>query len=46
VAVYRQLDAADFGDMLKDPVVRKASRLDVGAGWRVEHGHEHAGPGE
>lgn len=46
VAVYRQLDAADFGDMPKDPVVRKASRLDVRAGWRVEHGHEHTGPVE
>lgn len=36
---YTRLDASDFGDMEYNPVVRKAMRLDVLAGWRTEHDH-------
>ena len=39
-ADYLHLDAADFGDMAYDPVVRKAEAMDIRAGWRVPHGHE------
>ncbi len=34
---YARIDAADFGDMEYDPVVRKAEALDVRAGWRQAH---------
>ena len=36
-ADYLHIDAADFGDMEYDPVVRKAEALDVLAGWRRAH---------
>ena len=39
-ADYLHIDAADFGDMAYDPVVRKAEALDVLAGWRRAHGAE------
>ncbi len=39
-ADYLHIDAADFGDMAYDPVVRKAEALDVLAGWRRAHAHE------
>lgn len=39
-ADYLRIDAADFGDMEYDPIVRKAEALDVKAGWRVAHRHE------
>ncbi len=34
---YARIDAADFGDMEYDPVVRKAEALDVRGGWRQPH---------
>jgi hypothetical protein len=37
---YRHLDAADFGDMDYEPVVRKSETLDVRAGWRAPHLHD------
>ncbi len=39
-ADYLRIDAADFGDMEYDPIVRKAEAMDVKAGWRVAHRHE------
>lgn len=39
-ADYLRLDAADFGDMEYDAVVRKAEALDIRLGWRVAHGHD------
>ena len=39
-ADYWRMDAADFGDMEYDPVVKKAEALDVRAGWRVPHAHD------
>ena len=39
-ADYLHLDAADFGDMGYDPVVRKSEALDVRLGWRAAHAHE------
>lgn len=39
-ADYLHLDAADFGDMSYDPVVRKSEALDVRLGWRAAHAHE------
>lgn len=36
---FRRLDAADFGDMEYDPVVRKAMAIDVRTGWRAAHEH-------
>ncbi len=36
---FTRLDAADFGDMEYNPVVRKAMAMDVRAGWRAEHMH-------
>lgn len=39
-ADYLRLDAADFGDMDHDPVVRKAEALDIRLGWRVAHKHD------
>jgi hypothetical protein len=37
---YLHLDAADFGDMDYDPVVRKSEALDLRAGWRAPHSHD------
>lgn len=34
---FQRLDAADFGDMSYNPVVRKAQALDERAGWRRPH---------
>ena len=34
---FQRLDAADFGDMIYNPVVRKAHALDERAGWRRPH---------
>lgn len=36
---FQRLDAADFGDMAYNPVVRKAEALDARAGWRETHRH-------
>lgn len=38
-ANYVRLDAADFGDMEYDPVVKKAEALDMRLGWRKAHQH-------
>ena len=35
---YQLLDAADFGDMAYNPVVRQQQARDVRAGWRHAHG--------
>ena len=34
---FQRVDAADFGDMAYNPVVRKAHALDERAGWRRPH---------
>ena len=34
---FQRLDAADFGDMIYNPVVRKTQALDERAGWRRPH---------
>jgi hypothetical protein len=39
-ANYLHLDAADFGDMDYDPVVRKSEALDMRLGWRSSHKHD------
>lgn len=39
-AHYLHLDAADFGDMGYDPVVRKSEALDTRLGWRSSHRHD------
>jgi hypothetical protein len=39
-AQYLHLDAADFGDMDYDPVVRKSEALDTRLGWRASHKHD------
>lgn len=39
-ANYLHLDAADFGDMDYDPVVRKSEALDTRLGWRASHKHD------
>jgi hypothetical protein len=39
-ADYLRFDAADFGDMDYQPVVRKSEAMDVRAGWRVAHKHD------
>jgi hypothetical protein len=39
-ANYLHLDAADFGDMDDDPVVRKSEALDTRLGWRASHKHD------
>jgi len=39
-AHYLHLDAADFGDMNDDPVVRKSEALDTRLGWRASHTHD------
>ena len=39
-ANYLHLDAADFGDMDYDPVVRKSEALDARLGWRSSHQHD------
>jgi hypothetical protein len=39
-ANYLHLDAADFGDMEYDPVVRKSEALDMRLGWRALHNHD------
>jgi hypothetical protein len=39
-AHYLHLDAADFGDMDYDPVVRKSEALDMRLGWRASHKHD------
>jgi len=39
-ANYWHQDAADFGDMDYDPVVRKSEALDMRLGWRASHKHD------
>lgn len=39
-ADYVRLDAADFGDMDYEPVVRQSEALDIRLGWRVAHHHD------
>lgn len=39
-ADYLRIDAADFGDMEYDPIVKKAEAIDVRAGWRAPHAHD------
>ena len=39
-ANYLHLDAADFGDMYYEPVVRKSEALDMRLGWRASHKHD------
>ena len=39
-ANYLHLDAADFGDMDYEPVVRLSEALDVRRGWRQPHAHD------
>lgn len=39
-ASYLHLDAADFGDMDYDPVVRLSEALDIRSGWRKPHAHD------
>ncbi len=39
-AGYLHLDAADFGDMDYDPVVRLSEALDIRSGWRKPHAHD------
>ena len=39
-ANYLHLDAADFGDMDYEPVVRKSEALDTRLGWRASHKHD------
>lgn len=39
-ANYLHIDAADFGDMGYDPVVRKSEALDTRLGWRASHPHD------
>lgn len=38
-ADYLRLDAADFGDMDHEAVVKKSEALDIRLGWRAEHKH-------
>jgi hypothetical protein len=37
---YLRLDAADFGDMDYEPVVKQSEALDVRSGWRSAHAHD------
>ena len=37
---YLHLDAADFGDMDYEPVVRLSEALDIRSGWRRPHSHD------
>ncbi len=37
---YLRLDAADFGDMEYEAVVRRSEALDIRLGWRVAHQHD------
>lgn len=39
-ADYLRLDAADFGDMEYEAVVRKSEALDIRLGWRSTHQHD------
>jgi hypothetical protein len=39
-ADYLHLDAADFGDMNYEAVVRLSEALDVRSGWRTSHAHD------
>jgi hypothetical protein len=39
-ADYLRLDAADFGDMDYEAVVRKSEALDIRLGWRSAHRHD------
>ncbi len=39
-AGYLHLDAADFGDMDYEKVVRQSEALDVRSGWRSAHAHD------
>ena len=39
-AAYLHLDAADFGDMDHEPVVRLSEALDIRSGWRQPHAHD------
>ena len=39
-AGYLHLDAADFGDMDYEAVVRKSEALDARSGWRSTHRHD------
>ena len=36
---FQRLDAADFGDMDDNPVVRQEEARDALAGWRKPHSH-------
>lgn len=39
-AAYLRLDAADFGDMAYESVVRQSEAIDVRLGWRQPHSHD------
>ena len=39
-AAYLRMDAADFGDMDYEAVVRKSEALDIRSGWRSVHRHD------
>ena len=39
-ASYLRLDAADFGDMDYETVVKKSEALDIRLGWRTAHKHD------
>jgi hypothetical protein len=39
-ANYLRFDAADFGDMPYEAVVRKSEAIDIRAGWRAAHNHD------
>jgi hypothetical protein len=39
-ADYLHIDAADFGDMGNEPVVRLSEALDARSGWRQAHAHD------
>lgn len=39
-AAYLRLDAADFGDMAYETVVRQSEALDARLGWRTAHHHD------
>ena len=39
-AGYLRLDAADFGDMDYEAVVKKSEALDIRGGWRSVHRHD------
>lgn len=39
-AQYLRFDAADFGDMDHETVVKKSEALDIRSGWRTAHHHD------